>query len=323
MTAAGRGWDGLRVVILTYGTGGEYRPLLDSLLADGLDPERIALVHNPSAPGEPAPDPAGGCEVIAASHNLGYAAAMNLGIGRQLTHECEHLLLLTHDARLRPGALARMLEAARANPRLGVVGPVLVLTGTETPYSFGGINRANGSVGHRPAEPPATDGIALCDWVDGGTMLIRAEALRQVGDFDERFWGYTEEADLCLRISRAGFEVGVVVGARADQDPGGPKRPGPWAYLLTRNGLAYAKRSVGGRGVAYVGARAVAVIAYELVRALARATRLRSGSPGEPWAVAAGMTRGIADFARGRWGPPPTSLPGAGDITNLEPPAQP
>jgi len=315
-------WEGLRAVILTYGTGGQHRPLLESLLAEGLDPDCILVVHNPSAPGEKAPPASEGVEVAAASHNLGYAAAMNLGIERQLGAGCELLLLLTHDARLRPGALGNLVEAARANPRLGVVGPVLVLTGTEAPYSFGGINRANGSVGHRPSEPPASGGVARCDWVDGGTMLIRAEALRALGGFDERFWGYTEEADLCLRIGRAGFEVGVVLAARADQDPGGPKRPGPWAYLLTRNGLAYARRSVGTRGVAYIAARALGVIVYELFRALVRATRLRPGSPGEPWAVAVGMARGILDFARGRWGPPPSSLPGGGDIANLEPPAQ-
>jgi N-acetylglucosaminyl-diphospho-decaprenol L-rhamnosyltransferase len=318
----GSAWEGLRAVILTYGTGGQHRPLLEALLAEGADPGRIVLVHNPSAPGEVAPEAPQGCETILASHNLGYAAAMNRGIDRQLERGCEHLLLLTHDARLRPGALARMLEAARADPGLGVLGPVLVLTGTETPYSFGGINRANGSVGHRPAAPPGSEEVALCDWVDGGTMLIRADALRRVGGFDERFWGYTEEADLCLRIGRAGFRVGVVLAARADQDPGGPKRPGPWAYLLTRNQLAYAKRSVGARGVAYIGARALGVIAYELLRALARATPVRPGSPSEPWAVAVGMARGILDFARGRWGPPPTSLPGGGDISNLEPPAE-
>jgi N-acetylglucosaminyl-diphospho-decaprenol L-rhamnosyltransferase len=314
-------WEGLGVAILTYGTGGQHQPLLESLQAEGIDPGQIVVVHNPSAPGERAPALPEGCEVILAPHNLGYAAAMNLGIERQLQRGCEFLLLVTHDARLRPGALARLLAAARASPKLGVAGPVLLLTGTETPYSFGGINRANGSVGHRPSEPPAVDGVAFCDWVDGGTMLIRAEALRRVGGFDERFWGYTEEADLCLRIGRAGYRVGVVVAARADQDPGGPKRPGPWAYLLTRNQLAYARRSVGVPGVLYIGARALGVIAYELFRALLRATPLRPGSPAEPWAVAVGMTRGIADFARGRWGPPPTSLPGASDMTNLEPPA--
>jgi GT2 family glycosyltransferase len=198
-----------------------------------------------------------------------------------------------------------------------VLGPVLLLTGTETPYSYGGINRANGSVGHRPAPPPAGNGIAACDWVDGGTMLVRSEALREAGEFDERFWGYTEEADLCLRIGRAGYRVGVVLAARADQDPGGPKRPGPWAYLLTRNGLAYAQRSVGARGIAFIAARALAVVGYELVRAALRALRLRPGPAEEPWAVARGILRGIADFARGRWGPPPSDLPGAGDMSNL------
>ncbi len=309
---------GLRVVVLTYGEGGEYKPLLDSLAREGLDLSCVLLVHNPSRPGEPAPV-AAGCEVVAADHNLGYAAGMNLGIERQLRDDTELLLLLTHDARFRPGALAALLEAAHEEPSFGVLGPVLLWTGTEVPYSFGGITRANGSVGHVGERPAGTGAVAACDWVDGGTMLLRAEALRRVGGFDARLWGYTEEADLCLSISRAGYRVGVVLNAAADQDPGGPKRLGPWAYLTTRNGLAYAHRSAGARGVAFIAARAAWVIGNELVRVAARATRLRSGDPSEPWAVAVGMGRGILDFARGYWGPPPRSLPGAGDISNLEP----
>lgn len=310
--------DGLRVVVLTYGEGGEFRPLLDSLAREGLDLSRVMLVHNPSRPGEPAPV-AEGCETIAADHNLGYAAGMNLGIERQLREDTELLLLLTHDARFRAGALAALLAAARAEPGFGVLAPVLLRTGTEVPYSFGGISRANGSVGHVAERPVDAGAVAACDWVDGGTMLLRADALRRVGGFDARLWGYTEEADLCLSISRAGYRVGVVLDAAADQDPGGPKRPGPWAYLTTRNGLAYARRTAGARGIAFIAARATWVIAHELSRAAARATGLRSGKASEPWAIAAGMIRGILDFARGRWGPPPRSLPGAGDMSNLEP----
>ncbi len=309
---------GLRVVVLTYGEGGEYRPLLDSLAREGLDLSRVLLVHNPSRPGEPAPA-VDGCETIAADHNLGYAAGMNLGIDRQLRDDTELLLLLTHDARFRPGALSALLAAAREEPGFGVLGPVLLRTGTEVPYSFGGISRANGSVGHVPERPRVAGPVAACDWVDGGTMLLRAEALRRVGGFDARLWGYTEEADLCLSVSRAGYRVGVVLAAAADQDPGGPKRPGPWAYLTTRNGLAYARRTAGVRGIAFIAARAAWVIGHELVRAAARATRLRPGDAAEPWAIAVGMGRGILDFARGHWGPPPRSLPGAGDMSNLEP----
>jgi GT2 family glycosyltransferase len=312
--------DDLRAVVLTYGEGGEHRELLESLRREGLDRERVLIVHNPSAPGERAPGESG-CETLLADHNLGYAAAMNLGIERQLERGAGLVLLLTHDARLRPGALAALLAAARAGAGFGALGPVLMRTGTETPYSFGGRDRGDGAVGHLTAAGPAEHGIAACDWVDGGTILLRAAALRAAGGFDERLWSYTEEAELCLRIRRAGFRVGVVLAARADQDPGGPKRPGPWAYLTTRNGLAYARRSVGPRGVAFVLGRALAVIGYELLRAGVRATRLRPGDRGEPWAVAVGMARGIVDYFRGRWGPPPTTLPGASDMTNLEPQA--
>jgi N-acetylglucosaminyl-diphospho-decaprenol L-rhamnosyltransferase len=310
---------GLRVVVLSYGTGGEYRPLLGALLGEGLEPDRILIVHNPSTAGEEAPADVGGCEVLGASHNLGSAAGMNLGIERQLARECELLLVLTHDARLRERSLDRLLEVARTNPRFGALGPVLLLTGTEAPFSFGGVNRADGGVEHRKAAPPGTVGIAACDWIDGGTMLVRADALRQVGGFDERFWGYAEDVDLCRRIRDAGFGVGVVLAARADQDPGATKRPGPWAYLLTRNGLANAHRSAGARGLARLGARSIFLVLKELARALARATGLRQGSPREQWAIAVGMSRGMLDFLRRRWGPPPAGLPGAGDMRNTAP----
>lgn len=309
----------LRAVVLTYGTSGVHEPLLDSLLGQGIAPERILVVHNPAAPGEPDPAVPPGCEVLRASHNLGYAAGMNLGIERQLSRGCDLLLVLTHDARLRPGALAALLAAAAAHPEFGVLGPALVFAGTDTPFSFGGRTRSNGSTTHLTEPPEVEDGIAPCDWVDGGTMLIRADALARTGGFDERFWSYCEEADLCLRVGRAGFRVGVVPAALGDQMPGGTSRPGPWAYLLTRNGAAYARRAAGLKGLAFITSRALVLILYELVRTAARGLRLRGGSAGEPWATAAGTARGLLDFYRRRWGPPP-QLPGAGDVGNVAPP---
>lgn len=317
----------LRVVVLTYGSGGEHERLLASLEHEGIAPGQILFVHNPSCPGE-RPPAAEGYEAIVASHNLGYAAGMNLGIRRQLDRGCELLLLLTHDARLRPGGLGELLRAAEANPEYGALGPVLIFSGaydqfsgTYDPFSYGGVTGAGGGVGHRKAEPRAESGIAPCEWIDGGTMLLRATALERAGDFDERFWGYYEDADLCLRIARAGFGVGVVVGALAEQAPGGAKRPGPWAYLLTRNGLAYARRFAGARGLLSGTARALRNASLELARALARASGLRPGPAAERWAVAVGTFRGAVDFFRGRWGPPP-SLPGAGDLRNVAGPGE-
>jgi N-acetylglucosaminyl-diphospho-decaprenol L-rhamnosyltransferase len=311
--------NGLRAVVLTYGGGGEHERLLTSLAAEGMPAERVLVVHNPATPGEADPSLPPGCELLRASHNLGYAAAMNRGIERQLSHDPELILLLTHDARLRPGALAALVEAARAEPAYGALGPALVFSGSEEPFSYGGLTRANGSVTHRRERPTARGGIADCDWVDGGTMLLRATALARAGGFDERFWGYCEEAELCLRIVRCGFRVGVVPAAVADQSPGGPKRPGPWAYLLTRNGTAYAQRAAGAPGVAFLSLRAAWYVAIELLRVVAHGLGLRPGPAAEPWAVAVGVARGLLDFYRRRWGPPPP-LPGAGDVANLAPP---
>jgi GT2 family glycosyltransferase/glycosyltransferase involved in cell wall biosynthesis len=306
----------LRVVVLTYGTSGVQEALLASLLGEGIAPEQILVVHNPSQPGEPDPAVPAGCEVLRAPSNLGYAGGMNLGIERQLAAGCDLLLLLTHDARLRPGSLERLLAAAAAHPEFGVLGPGLVWAGTDEPYSLGGRTRSNGSTFHLTETPVLEDGIAPCDWLDGGTLLIRAEALAATGGFDERFWSYCEESDLCLRISRAGFRIGVVPAALADQAPGGTNRPGAWAYLMTRNGIAYAYRAAGIRGAAWITVRAYWETLEELARAAVRLTPLRSGSVSDPWATAVGTLRGVADFFLRRWGPPP-SLPGSGDVSNV------
>jgi GT2 family glycosyltransferase len=306
----------LGAVVLAYGAGGEYLRVLAALEEQGVPVERTIVVHNPAAPGEQLPAPPPGCETIEASHNLGYAAGMNLGIERLLENPPELVLVLTHDAALRPGALQRLVAASEG--RYGVLGPTLLLAGSEKPFSFGGTATATGALGHRTGRPGGGP-VAACDWVDGGTMLIRSEALRRAGNFDQRLWSYCEDADLCLRIRRAGFGVGIVLDAVADQAPGAAKRPGPWAYLRARNGLAYSQRLAGARGVAGGLLRWSGLAASELARTLARLTPLRPGDPAATWPVAVGTVRGILDFLRRRWGPPPP-LPGGGDLKNVEPP---
>lgn len=308
--------EGLGVAVLAYGGGREFVPLLDSLFAAGVAADSVTIVHNQAEPGEPAPAAPPGCEVVQTDRNRGYAGGMNVGIERLLGRGVEQLLLLTHDARFREGALARLREAAARQPGFGILAPALLLTGTETPFSYGGLTSPGGANSHRKEPPAGADEVAACDWVDGGTMLVRRDVFERVGAFDERFWGYCEEADLCLRARRAGFAVGVVPAARADQDPGGTKRIGAWAYLMTRNGIEYARRAAGRRGLLESTLRAAGIVAINLLRVVLRTLRLRPGPSAEPWALAAGTGRGIADRYRGNWGPPPPGLPGMGDLSN-------
>jgi GT2 family glycosyltransferase len=145
---------------------------------------------------------------------------------------------------------------------------------------------------------------------------VRRDLLERVGTFDERFWAYCEESELCLRARRSGYVVGVVLDALADQEPGGTKRPGAWSYLLTRNGMEYARRAAGARGAVAAVAGKTWLAAFFLTRTLLRASGLRPGDPHETWPLAVGTARGVVDFLLRRWGPPPPNLPGLGDVSN-------
>jgi GT2 family glycosyltransferase len=62
-------------------------------------------------------------------------------------------------------------------------------------------------LGEREIDPDAYDDEFECDWTTGSFMLARREALESAGCFDERFFMYSEETDLCRRIKTAGWEI--------------------------------------------------------------------------------------------------------------------
>lgn len=307
------------MVILTHRTGAVCAPLVASLLEQGAAPESIVIVHNPiSADAPVVPSPAPGVHVIRNDCNLGYAGGMNVGIGHQLRRGVESVLLLTHDVRLRDGALVALQRAGERAPRFGVLGPALRFPDSERAFSYGGLRARDGSVQHilDSTTRAAADGIVICDWVDGAAALIRAEALEGVGLLDDRFFMYFEEADLCLRVQRAGWEVGVVLDAIAEQDPGGNRHPGAFTYLMSRNGAEYARRAYGAHGVV-AAVRRTLVESGGLVGSLIpnRATVEQRASSR---ATLAALWLGMLDFARRRWGPPPPRLPGLGDAVGTD-----
>jgi N-acetylglucosaminyl-diphospho-decaprenol L-rhamnosyltransferase len=294
-------------------------PLVRSLLAAGCAPESVAIVHNPVALGQPAiapPDPR--ISVLRPDANIGYAAGMNRGMRHQRQRGVQVILLLTHDVRFHSGALAVLLEQLQRNPAFGVLGPVLWVRGENRPFSYGGMTTGTGANLHL-AEPPAdVDGVASTDWIDGCAMAIRANVLDAVGGLNERFFGYCEESEFCLRARRAGWRIGVALEAVAEQSPGRSQRPGAHAYLLCRNGLEYARLATGARGVAAGLGRALYQIAVDTRRILgAKAGRRSTATAAESYPRLIGTAWGVLDFLRRHWGPPPSKLPGLGDYQNL------
>jgi GT2 family glycosyltransferase len=139
---------------------------------------------------------------FAANHNLALAGAA----GR-------HLFVLNDDTVLGPGCIDRLSAFLDRNPPVGCVGPRLV---------FGdGRRQASAFRFPTPARVALTaatlqragwvlsdcDRARRVDWVHGCAMLVRAEAFRAVGGFDEGFYMYLEDVDLCRRLHDRGWQV--------------------------------------------------------------------------------------------------------------------
>ncbi len=145
------------------------------------------------------------------------------------------MLVLNPDATLAPGALAAMQDALDADPALAAVTPVITNPdGTAYPSArrFPSLPTAVGhgflgliAPGNRwsraylsPARP---------DWIAGTAMLARRDALEAVGGFDERYFMYVEDVDLCWRWRERGWRVAVAPAATAMHRIGAPPSRAP------------------------------------------------------------------------------------------------
>lgn len=153
--------------------------------------------------------------------NIGFSAANNRVL-REITDET--VLLLNPDTEVRAGTLDASLSRLEADPTIGMVGCKLVTADGEldhackrsspTPLSalahFTGVGRGD-DAGTRVSQYRAThlgdDEPGDVDAVNGAFMLVRPEALHQVGLLDEGYWLYMEDLDWCARFQQAGWRV--------------------------------------------------------------------------------------------------------------------
>jgi N-acetylglucosaminyl-diphospho-decaprenol L-rhamnosyltransferase len=181
-------------------------------------PMQIFVVDNCSGDGTPGmvraefPE----VELLALSENRGFAAANNLAIRRG---KGEYVLALNPDTRITEGVLERLLNLMDARPDIGICGCRLELEdGTFDHAAKRSFPTPLSALGHftglgRRADAPArlaayrAPGVETgpVDAVNGAFMLMRRAALDEVGLFDEDYWMYMEDLDLCYRFAQAGW----------------------------------------------------------------------------------------------------------------------
>jgi GT2 family glycosyltransferase len=303
----------LMVAILAYGAAEKAVGLLSHLRPQAIPTvTETIVVHNPSSPGETLDSSQlDGSRVLQMAVNEGYVRGMNAGIELALQSEPTFVLLLTHDARIAADDVHALVALMREQPRLGVLGPVLCGP-DRVAYSAGFMREKGIRMQHRLPGERIPRPVWPCAAIDGSVMLWRAAALREVGGFDERFFMYFDDVELCSRAVRRGWQIAVASDVRALSAPGKGSRSSAHAYLRARNGLAYA-RGFGPAGL-LAGLAECAVGAWH---ATPKPGGRRFGDPQERRLAAAywrGTTLGVFDYFRGRWGPPPPRVARDSDI---------
>jgi len=240
--------------------------------------------------------------VLENGENLGYTGGNNAGLRYALGHGADYVLLLNNDTVVAPGFLRRLVDAAEADPRIGLVGPTIYYydrpaiiwsAGGAIDWQRGstrmlGLNeRDRGQFGRGPR---------TVDFVTGCAILVRRIVPERVGLLDERFFAYYEEAEWCVRAVRAGYKIVHVPLARMWHKISPSARTDSWPvqYYMTRNRLLFLKATG-------AGPRAwLHTLIVEYLRTLISWT-LRPRWRGKR-AQRSAMVQGIVDAFGGRWG---------------------
>lgn len=153
-------------------------------------------------------------EVLTSAWNLGFGRAVNLGLTRG---EHRFVLVLNNDCVVTREALADLTAALDADPRIAVAGAALVGRDGRPARSFGVAptpwSEMGFAAGRRPKARPASAPVVDVETLVGACLLVRREAVAEVGGFDEAFFFYFEETEWCLRLRRAGWRVVHVASA--------------------------------------------------------------------------------------------------------------
>lgn len=151
--------------------------------------------------------------------NVGFAAGNNVGLR---VARGRHVLFLNPDTIVHEGAFDTLIDWMDAHPRAGAIGPKLLNSDGSLQAScrsFPSIGAGffrNTPLGRLFPNNPWTrsylmqgfahDREAQVDWLSGSALFMRRAALDQIGEWDEGFFMYCEDVDLCYRLKETGWE---------------------------------------------------------------------------------------------------------------------
>ncbi len=255
-------------MVVTYESGDALSACVAALAAEGVAP--VVVVDNGSTDGSMGRmremavggGYASAVVVEAPGVNLGYGAAVNRGVAATLS---DHVLVCNADVEVHPGAIRALVDALDADPRLAMVGPMIRTSSGDRYPSARAFPSLVDAAGHallgmfRPGNRftqryqmgsalPGAQGTVTVDWLSGACFLVRRSAFEEVGGFDEAYFMYAEDVDLCWRLGRSGYRVGYCPAAEVTHLQGVSTAHHRYKMLVEhhRSLLRFASRSTTG-----------------------------------------------------------------------------
>jgi N-acetylglucosaminyl-diphospho-decaprenol L-rhamnosyltransferase len=267
----------LAAVIVNYEAGPLLIDCVRSVLADtSAGPVELVVVDNGSRDGsvEALQTAFPEVRVVRSPGNVGYARGANFGIAASYAPV---IAVLNADLTVMPGSAGALVARLEQDARLGAVGPrVRNLDGSDYP-SARRLPSIPVAVGHGllglwwPSNPftkryrqldadPARG--RRVDWVSGSALWLRRDALDAVGGWDERYFMYMEDVDLCWRLRRGGFGIAYEPAGEVVHVQGAVTSRQPYRMLLEhhRSAWRFARRRFRGARVALLPFAAVYLV---------------------------------------------------------------
>ena len=235
--------ESVAAVIVNFNAGTALLDALQSLARDRNIDWQAIVIDNASSDGSAEQVEAVGpwVHLVRNAENVGFGRGVNQGIAATTA---PLVLLINPDCAIEPGATGALARVLRDDPECAIAGPkILDPDGGVQGSARGDPDMLTGLFGRtailrrflpgsaaarrnvvRAEDVGSMDAGRVVDWLSGACMLARRSALDRVGGFDERYFLYWEDADLCRRLRGVGMNVRYVPKAVAVHQVGRSSR---------------------------------------------------------------------------------------------------
>ena len=223
------------IVLLNWNSTEDTLACLESIRKLTCKSFQVVVVDNASRPMEYEALRSGCSDelILRQRRNRGFAGGCNVGIRWALRNGFDYVWLVNNDTVVAPETLAELVHAMESDSRVGVAGGVIYYWhDPRRIQTAGGFidpqTGRGGMLGLNELDTGQFRGVLDVDYVSGGMLLVRSEAIRNVGLLDERFFMYYEDTDWGLRMRKRNWRVitaSTAKGWHKDKATAGNRKP--------------------------------------------------------------------------------------------------